>query len=120
MASPDHPADHVDVKLVIEDYAQARSTQGPVYYYGLISNLGTESVTARMMGVYFPEFHTILGTYRQPKHVPKGYPIFKIHSGPDHSVHELDLPKEFEQITSADELHRRLGDHLKRTAPHRE
>jgi len=63
---------------------------------------------------------TILGTYRQPKHVPKGYPIFKIHSGPDHSVHELDLPKEFEHITSADELHRRLGDHLKRTAPHRE
>ncbi len=47
MASPDHPADKVDVKLVIEDYAQARSTQGPVYYYGLISNLGTESVGAR-------------------------------------------------------------------------
>jgi len=47
---------------------------------------------------------TILGTYRQPKHVPKGYPIFKIHGGPDHSVHELDLPKEFEHITSADEL----------------
>ena len=62
----------------------------------------------------------ILGTYRQPTQVPKGYPIFQIHGGPDHSVHELDLPKEFEQITSADELHRRLGDHLKRTAPHRE
>jgi hypothetical protein len=58
MASPDHPPTAVDIKLVIEDYAQCRSTQGPVYYYGLISNLGSESVTARMMGVYFPEFQS--------------------------------------------------------------
>lgn len=56
MASPDHPATQVDIKLVIEDYAQARSTAGPVYYYGTISNLGTETVGARVMGVYFPEF----------------------------------------------------------------
>lgn len=34
MASPDHPPTAVDIKLVIEDYAQCRSTQGPVYYYG--------------------------------------------------------------------------------------
>jgi hypothetical protein len=58
VASPNHPADRVDIKLVIEDYAQARSTEGPVYYYGLISNLGTETVGARMMGVYFPEFQS--------------------------------------------------------------
>jgi hypothetical protein len=56
MASPDHPATPTDIKLVIEDYAQARSVEGPVYYYGTISNLGTQSVGARMMGVYFPEF----------------------------------------------------------------
>jgi hypothetical protein len=57
-ASPNHPQDHVDIKLVIEDYAQARSTQGPVYYYGTISNLDTEPVGARMFGVYFPEFQS--------------------------------------------------------------
>jgi hypothetical protein len=62
---------------------------------------------------------TILGTYREPKHVPKGHPIFKIHGGPDHLVHELDLPKEFEHITSAVELHRQISDHLKRSAPRR-
>jgi hypothetical protein len=26
----------------------------------------------------------ILGTYRQPAQVPKGYPTFKIHGGPGH------------------------------------
>jgi hypothetical protein len=57
-ASPGHPQDPVDVKLTIEDYSQARSAQGPVYYYGLISNLGTEPVSARMFGVYFPEFQS--------------------------------------------------------------
>ncbi len=55
----------------------------------------------------------ILGTYRQPVKVPKGYPTFKIHGGSDHTVHELDLPAEFEKIASADELHRRISDHLK-------
>jgi hypothetical protein len=52
------PTPPADVKLAIEDYAQARSVQGPVYYYGTISNLGTEAVTARMFGVYFPEFQS--------------------------------------------------------------
>jgi hypothetical protein len=58
----------------------------------------------------------ILGTYRQPAQVPKGHPIFKIHGGPDHTVHELDLPAEFERITSAEALHQRLSDHLKKPA----
>ena len=57
-ASPGHPKDKVDVKLTIEDYSQCRSTQGPVYYYGLISNLGTEPVSCRILGVYFPEFQS--------------------------------------------------------------
>ena len=38
MLSPDHPTDREDVKLTIDGYAQARSIEGPVYYYGLISN----------------------------------------------------------------------------------
>jgi hypothetical protein len=56
MASPDHPEPAADIQLVIEDYGQDRSTQGPVYYKGLISNLGNETVGCRIMGVYFPEF----------------------------------------------------------------
>jgi hypothetical protein len=57
MASPDRPAQPTtDTKLVIEDYGQVRSIAGPVYYGGLISNLGNQAVGARIMGVYFPEF----------------------------------------------------------------
>jgi hypothetical protein len=56
MASPDHPAQPADTKLVIENYGQARSAAGPVYYGGNISNLGNQAVGARIMGVHFPEF----------------------------------------------------------------
>jgi hypothetical protein len=59
----------------------------------------------------------ILGTYRQPAQVPKGYPTFQIHGAPDHTVHELDLPADLEKIASAEELHRRLSEHLKKSAP---
>jgi hypothetical protein len=57
MASPDSPTQpDEDTKLVIEDYGQVRSKAGPVYYAGLISNLGDKPVGCRIMGVYFPEF----------------------------------------------------------------
>jgi hypothetical protein len=55
----------------------------------------------------------VLGTYRKPENVPKGHPTFQIHGAADHTVHELDLPAEFEKIVSAKELHQRLGEHLK-------
>lgn len=58
MLSPDHPTNREDVKLTIDGYAQARSIEGPVYYYGLISNSCSQTVSARLMGVYFPEFQT--------------------------------------------------------------
>jgi hypothetical protein len=61
----------------------------------------------------------ILGTYRKPAQVPKGYPTFQIHGAPDHTVHELDLPAEFEKIVSAKELHQRLSEHLKSASPKR-
>ena len=50
----------------------------------------------------------VLGTYRQPAQVPKGYPTFQIHGGANHTVHELDLPPELEKVASAAELHQRL------------
>jgi hypothetical protein len=56
MWSPDHPARPEDVKLTINSYAQARSVEGPVYYFGLISNSCSQSVGARLMGIYSPEF----------------------------------------------------------------
>jgi hypothetical protein len=58
MWSPDHPKNREDVKLTITRYAQARSVQGPVYYYGLLSNSCSQVVGARLMGVYFPEFQS--------------------------------------------------------------
>jgi hypothetical protein len=56
MLSPDHPKVAEDVKLIIDEYAEARSAEGPVYYTGLISNTCSQAVQARLMGVYFPEF----------------------------------------------------------------
>jgi hypothetical protein len=61
----------------------------------------------------------VLGTYRQPAQTRADGPIFQIHGGPGHTVHELDLPAEYEKIASADELHRRLGEHIKKVAPKR-
>jgi len=58
MLSPDHPPKAEDVKMTISNYAQARSVEGPVYYYGLISNSCSQTVSARLMGVYFPEFQS--------------------------------------------------------------
>jgi hypothetical protein len=53
MASPD--GGPVQNMLVVEDFANCRKPNGPVFYYGQISNLGTQAVGARVMMVYFPE-----------------------------------------------------------------
>jgi hypothetical protein len=55
----------------------------------------------------------VIATYRKPEKVPKGHPTMQLHGAADHTVHELDLPAEFEGIVSAKELHQRLGEHLK-------
>jgi hypothetical protein len=57
----------------------------------------------------------VVATYRKPEKVPKGYPTLQLHGATDHTVHELDLPADFEGIVSAKELHQRLGEHLKST-----
>jgi len=56
MFSPNHPAQAEDVKLFITDYAMGRGVNGPVYYSGLVSNSCSQAVSARLFGVYFPEF----------------------------------------------------------------
>jgi|SRR6516165_2879837 hypothetical protein len=58
MLSPDRPPRPEDVKMTILNYAQARSVEGPVYYYGDYTNSCSQTVQARLMGVYFPEFQT--------------------------------------------------------------
>jgi hypothetical protein len=55
MASPD-PMGPVEIKLVIEDFANCRHPHGVVFYSCWISNLGTRSTGAKIMGVNFPEF----------------------------------------------------------------
>jgi hypothetical protein len=35
-------------------------------------------------------------------------------AGPGQSVQVIELPKELESITNADELHRKLGSHIKK------
>jgi hypothetical protein len=55
VATPD-PRGPVEIKLVIEDFACCRHPHGPVFYSCWISNLGTQSTGAKVMGVNFPEF----------------------------------------------------------------
>jgi hypothetical protein len=61
----------------------------------------------------------VVGTYRKPAEVRRGHPTFQIHGGPDHTVHELDLPDEYEKVASAEELHKRLREHLSKASPKR-
>jgi hypothetical protein len=62
----------------------------------------------------------VVATYRHPSEQPKDAPVFRIGPGPDHKAHEIDLPPELDRTYSADELHRRLGEHLKGVAPKRQ
>jgi hypothetical protein len=61
----------------------------------------------------------VVGTYRHPAQVAKDQPTFQIHGAPGHTVHELDLPDEYEKVSSAEELHRRLKEHLKKPSAKR-
>jgi hypothetical protein len=55
----------------------------------------------------------VISTYRPAKNPGKDDPSFGIHGGPGHEVHELEMPDEYWEIESAEELHRRVGEHLK-------
>ncbi len=55
----------------------------------------------------------VAATYRPPEKPGKDDPVFQFHALPDQSVHELELPAEYGKIKSAEELHRRIGEHLK-------
>jgi hypothetical protein len=55
----------------------------------------------------------VVATYRPPKKPGKDDPVFQFHALPDQSVHELELPAEYGKIESAEELHRRISEHLK-------
>jgi hypothetical protein len=59
---------------------------------------------------------SVISTYSHPAQPGKNDPILQIHGGPGHAVHELDVPAELEQIKSVDELHRTVGEHLKKTS----
>jgi hypothetical protein len=56
----------------------------------------------------------VVSTYAHPAQAGANDPIFKIHGGPDHTTHELDVPEDFEKIESHEELHNRVGEHLKK------
>jgi hypothetical protein len=56
--SPSHPMMPEDVKMTIDPFSVCRSVDGPVYYYGLISNSCSQTVMGRLMCVWFPEFQT--------------------------------------------------------------
>jgi hypothetical protein len=55
----------------------------------------------------------VISTYAHPDHAGKDDPILRIFGGPGDTVHELEVPAEFGKIASAEELHKRVGEHLK-------
>ncbi len=55
----------------------------------------------------------VVATYRPPEKPGKDDPVFGFRALPDQFVHELELPAEYGQIESAEELHQRIGEHLK-------
>jgi hypothetical protein len=54
----------------------------------------------------------VISTYRPPENPGEDDPIVQIGGGPDHHVHELDVPDEFRTIEDPEELHRRAGEYL--------
>jgi hypothetical protein len=56
----------------------------------------------------------VVATYQPPEQPGKDDPVFHIGAGPDQALHEVDVPSKLASIESAEELHRRLAQHLKR------
>jgi hypothetical protein len=54
----------------------------------------------------------VISTYMHPERPGKNDPTLRISGGRDHTTHELDVPAEYEKIQSADELHRRIAEHI--------
>ena len=56
----------------------------------------------------------VVATYRPPEKPAKEDPVFQFHARPGQAVHELDLPAEYGKIESAEELHQRIAEHIKK------
>ena len=58
MFAPSHQFGWGDHKMWITEYGQGRGPEsgGPAYYWGSVSNNFSQAVSARLHGVYFPEF----------------------------------------------------------------
>jgi hypothetical protein len=61
----------------------------------------------------------VISTYIPSESPGRDDPIFHIGPGlkQKQTVHELDLSEEYKEIKSADELHKRVSEHLKKVAP---
>jgi hypothetical protein len=59
----------------------------------------------------------VISTYTHPEKPGRNDPTLQIGGGPGHTVHELDVPREFDKIKSIEELHSRVGEHLKQSRP---
>jgi hypothetical protein len=54
----------------------------------------------------------VISTYTHPEPAGENDPTLHIVGGPGHTVHELDVPSEYADIESAEELHGRVAEHL--------
>jgi hypothetical protein len=46
----------------------------------------------------------VISTYMHPERPGPNDPTFRIGGGPGHTIHELDVPAEYEKIKSVEEL----------------
>jgi hypothetical protein len=54
----------------------------------------------------------VISTYMHPERRGENEPTLHISGGPGHTTHELDVPAEYADIDSVEELHSRVGAHL--------
>jgi hypothetical protein len=61
----------------------------------------------------------VISTYMHPERPGKNDPTLDISGGPGYTTHELDMPAEYENVKSAEELHSRVGEQLRKSPPER-
>jgi hypothetical protein len=54
----------------------------------------------------------ILGTARHPVSLSEGQLFIGLNAGPGQTAYEIELPRELEEIESAESLHLALGKHM--------
>jgi hypothetical protein len=124
MSAPEHPRRRRNEKVTIDGHAIARSVAGPVRIDLQQLLAGGERALGR--GLFPPNSKTTgrvdpeddshrrrrrRGTYTHPEPAGEKSPTLHVVGGPGRTVHELDVPAEYADIESAEELRGPVAGH---------